>query len=281
MKFVRGIKRYKFVFMFFIFIVLVGTVIYNVYDNNRVIVVEEDVHIEGLPKVFDGFKILQLSDLHEKEFGENQDDLLDLINSLDYDIIAITGDMYSMNSKNEKPFLDLLDGIKNKDYMFYVSGNHGPEFSKVLSDRGCIPLDKPYEIEMDGYKMAIYDFYDGKEFSNSIKEYDSDVKIGITHYPWDESFYLNSKDMIGNYDLIIAGHYHGGQIRVPFYGALFVPNLNGAKFLPDQYEVSGLQEYGDYKQYISRGLGASGGKKWNRFRLFNTPEVNLIELISD
>ncbi|MGL5711765.1 MAG: metallophosphoesterase [Paraclostridium sp.] len=264
------------ILLFFLGVLVI--IIYNVYDNNRVVLVEEEVKIKDLPEVFEGFKILQLSDLHEKQFGDNQEKLLDIINSLEYDMIAITGDMYSSNSKNDKPFFDLLDGIDNKDYMFYVSGNHGPKFSKSLADRGCIPLDKPYEIEVDGYKMVVYDFYDGKDFSDEIKEYDSDVSIAITHYPWDESFYSSAKDSIGNYDLVIAGHYHGGQIRVPFYGAFFVPNLNSTGFLPSQDEVSGIYEYGEYKQYISKGLGANGGSIWSSFRLFNSPEINLIEL---
>lgn len=272
-------KKPKFMILILIFIVIFGIFIYNVYDNNRVIVVEEEVKIKDLPKAFENFTILQMSDLHEKEFGDNQKDLLTIINSIDYDMIAITGDMYSSNSKNDKPFLDLLEGINNKEYMFYVSGNHGPKISKKLLDRGCIPLDKPYEIDKDGYKMVVYDFYDGKEFKDEIKAYDSDVAIGVTHYPWDEHFYSNAKTTIGYYDLVLAGHYHGGQLRIPFYGALFVPNLNSSGFFPKQQEVSGLQEYGNYKQYISRGLGASSGSSYSRFRFFNTPEINVINLV--
>ncbi len=274
-------KKYNIMLIILFLISLVGVVIYNVYDNNRVVLVKEEISIKDLPESFEGFTILQLSDLHEKRFGENQKDLINMINNLNYDMIAITGDMYSINSKDDKPFLELLDGIKNKEYMFYVSGNHGPKFSDKLEARGCIDLYKPYEIKRDGDSMLVYDFYDGKKFSDDVKNYDSDVVIGVTHYPWNESFYLNAESNIGSYDLVLAGHYHGGQVRIPFYGALFVPNLNDAGFFPNQYDVSGLQDYGSYKQYISRGLGASSGSDLTRFRLFNSPEINLIKLVRD
>ena len=66
---------------------------YNVYDNNRFVIVEQNVIIDELPEEFDGYRILQISDLHGKYFGENQSDLLAVINALDYDCIILTGDM--------------------------------------------------------------------------------------------------------------------------------------------------------------------------------------------
>lgn len=81
------------------------------------------------------------------------------------------------------------------------------------------------------------------------------------------------------YDLVLSGHYHGGQYRIPFYGALFVPEINGNGFLPKQSEVSGLVNRSGYAEYISRGLGSSSSIKALEFRLFNTPELNVIKLI--
>ena len=68
-------------------------ILYNVYDNNRIKVVEQTINIKDLLSEFEGFKILQISDLHGKRFGDNQDKLVSLINSIDYNIIVITGDM--------------------------------------------------------------------------------------------------------------------------------------------------------------------------------------------
>ena len=82
------------------------------------------------------------------------------------------------------------------------------------------------------------------------------------------------------YEIILSGHYHGGQIRIPFYGALFIPHINGGKIFPQQDEVSGLKDYGLFKQYTSKGLGSNFYFKLFQFRIFNTPEINVIKLTS-
>lgn len=281
MKIFKSIKSII-VLMLSILIFIIGIILYNVYDNNRIVLVKEEVEIKNLPTSFNNFKILQLADLHGKMFGENQKNLIDKINNIDYDVIAITGDMIDNDSDDYRPLIELLEGIENKEYIFYVPGNHGPEFFDKLGDLGCIPLDKPYEMKRGNDKVVVFDFYDNLEFRDNIKEYESYTTIGITHYPWNNSFYDNAREHVGKYDLVIAGHYHGGQIRIPFYGALFIPNINDAEFFPKQSDVSGYNVYGDYKQYISRGLGAS--KLWNtnfKFRFFNTPEINLITLVKN
>lgn len=268
--------------MLSIFVFIIGIVLYNIYDNNRIALVKEEVVIKNLPTSFNNFKILQLTDLHGKRFGKNQKRLLDKINSIDYDVIAITGDMLDKSTSDYSPFIELLEGIENKEYIFYVPGNHGPNFSDKLGDLGCIPLDKPYEIKRGNDKILFFNFFDNLGFKDDIKKFEDYTTIAVTHYPWNNSFYNNAKDGIGKYDLVIAGHYHGGQIRLPFYGALFIPNINGAEYFPNQDDVSGLNTYGEYKQYISRGLGASNiGNTKLKFRFFNTPEINLITLVKD
>lgn len=273
-------KKGIIVMMLSILVFIVGIILYNIYDNNRIVLVKEKVEIDSLPTSFNNFKILQLTDLHGKLFGENQKLLIDMINSIDYDAIAITGDMIDSDSDDYRPLIELLGGIENKEYIFYVPGNHGPSFSNELGDLGCIPLDKPYEIKRGNDKIVVFDFYDNLEFRDDIKEYEGYTSIAITHYPWNDSFYNNAREKIGKYDLVIAGHYHGGQIRIPFYGALFIPNINEVEIFPKQSDVSGYNVYGDYKQYISRGLGAGKLGSTNlKFRLFNTPEINLITLV--
>ena len=270
------------VIMLLLLVFIVGIILYSVYDNNRIVLVKEKVEIENLHTSFNNFKILQITDLHGKMFGKNQKNLIDKINSINYDAIAITGDMIDSDSDDYEPFIKLLEGIENKEYIFYIPGNHGPEFFDKLGDLGCIPLDNPYEIQRGNDKIVLFDFYNNLGFRDDIKEYENYTTIAITHYPWNDSFYNNAREHVGKYDLVIAGHYHGGQIRIPFYGALFIPNINEAGLFPKQSDVSGYNVYGDYKQYISRGLGASklGGTNL-KFRLFNTPEINLITLVKD
>lgn len=275
---IKGMK----IMMLSILIFIVGIILYNVYDNNRIALVKEEIEIDSLPTSFNNFNILQITDLHGKVFGKNQKNLIDKINSIDYDAIAITGDMIDNDSDDYEPLIKLLEGIKNKDYIFYVPGNHGPKFYDKLGELGCIPLDKPYEIKRGKDKIVVFDLFDNGRFRDDIKAYENYTTIGITHYPWNDDFYKNAREPLGKYDLVVAGHYHGGQIRIPFYGAFFIPNINGAEFFPKQSDVSGYNVYGEYKQYISKGLGASKLGSTNlKFRFFNTPEINLITLVKN
>ncbi|KHE66951.1 hypothetical protein LD39_20070, partial [Halobacillus sp. BBL2006] len=122
-----------------------------------------------------------------------------------------------------------------------------------------------------------------QEWKGFEKE-DNEVLIALNHYPViDERIdqlkgttYYKFRD----YDLIIAGHYHGGQIRIPFLGALIVPEAfyDFGGLFPPQDRVKGLWEYKGVKQYVSAGLGSSDAVGFLNFRLFNTPEINLLTL---
>lgn len=273
---------------------ILAIVIYNIILNNIVEVVYTNVEIEGLPEEFQDFKILQLTDLHNKTFMGDQKYLIDKINSIDYDILVITGDMSNDNDiEKSDGFIKLLDGINSKNNIFYVDGNAGliaidestneiTDIGRQLIDKGCILLDKPYVIERNGQRLVLSQFLNK---SNYEKEYmetkENDIKIVLTHYPRDKRYYEEvSVGNLPDYDLVIAGHYHGGQYRIPLIGVIFIPNPNpyGTRFFPEQEEVSGLIEWGGYNQYVSRGLGASGNYKFLRFRLFNIPQIDLLTL---
>ena len=96
-----------------ILLLLIGT-IYNIYDNNRFLVAEQDIFLSDLPESFDNYRILQISDLHGKYFGEQQIELLEAINGMEYDCILFTGDMNkyeNSDSKSSQSILELLNGI--------------------------------------------------------------------------------------------------------------------------------------------------------------------------
>jgi len=294
---------------------IVVTAAYNSYDNSRIAVKEQIIYIDGLPKEFDGFRILQLSDLHGKSFEDDQSMLIDKVNSLEYDIIVFTGDMEGSNG-DMSSFIELLKGINHSEYMFYINGNDELAYSEVagnafdigreLSDYGCILLTEPYQINRSGrilwisnyFKMSSIKKYAGARdvFLRSREEYNAysnymaklenvfseikdngDIKIAVTHVPLKLRDYskLDKSDIL-DYSLILGGHYHGGQIRIPFYGALFIPDGQNIRngFFPDQKYVMGLVDLGGIQQYVSAGLGASTIP----FRLFNTPELNLLIL---
>jgi len=301
--------------MLVILSIAVVIVAYTIYDNNRVVVREQVVYIKNLPQEFDDFRILQISDLHGRYFGKDQSQLIGQVNSIKYDMIAFTGDM-AASANDFTPFIELLKGINNKEYMFYVNGNDDTAYSslagnvyasgKRLEQNGCILLTEPHPINRGDKTLWISNYFlmsdinkyknEREIFSGNQDEYASykayfnelekvfteikdngDIKIMLTHIPFAASdFESIDKSSILDYSLIIAGHYHGGQIRIPFYGALYIPGSTseGGVWFPKQEDVCGLSDDIGIQQYISAGLGAS----IIPFRVFDTPEINLIIL---
>ena len=190
------------------------------------------------------------------------------------------------------------------------------EFVNGMEKRGVKLLESSYELTVDGatltfvdFELSILDPEKGFTFANGRtrpqmwrnKQYiayqnellqqwkgfekrENEVLIAVNHFPIiDERIdQLTSSTYykFRNYDLIIAGHYHGGQIRIPFLGALIVPEAfyDFGGLFPPQDRVKGLWEYKGVKQYVSAGLGSSDAVGFMNFRLFNTPEINLLTL---
>ncbi len=287
-------------------ILITSFFVFAIIDNYSIKVVETNVQISNLPDKFNGYKILQLSDLHSRDFDNN---LSNKINSLDYDIILFTGDMMDNDDYAIESFEKLVKNIDKKDIILYVDGNNGPmaynyltgrvtKFGEKIQSLGITLLKDTYVINKDSERIVFSNFdivsnvYNkgylsgkyvySKDLKIKLLEYNNDIKIGVSHYPASEGLlkYINSKKEPSYYsDLIIAGHYHGGQIRIPGYGAVFIPTNNTKEqFFPKQEFVSGLVSVGSVKQYVSRGLGASEKINMLKFRLFNTPELDLITL---
>lgn len=313
-------------------VIFVSILLYIIWDNNRVSVVSQDVVINELPAELEGFTILQISDLHEKEFGKNQRRLIKKINAIDYDVIAFTGDMLERpESANYESFYTLLEGIENKENLLFVPGNSDPpsyqitdvfqksEFIKGMEERGVRFLESFDTIYVAGervhfvnFELAIikkpeqignvngivrpfhagdpeYQAYQSEQWKEMIIEGILDTTeplIALNHYPVpDVRFNYIEKDpttSMRDFDLMIAGHYHGGQIRLPFLGALFIPDpwYEPNSYFPPKDRVKGLWEYKGRQQYVSAGLGSTDAISFLKFRLFNTPEINVIQLKS-
>ncbi|MEH6949656.1 metallophosphoesterase [Bacillus sp. JJ634] len=326
----RKIGRKSWLILLLFCLVLVA---YIIWDNHRIIIVEQDVVINNLSKDLEGFSILQITDLHEKEFGENQRGLLEKINSIDYDAIIFTGDMLDdSTSTNYKPYYTLIEGIDNKEYAFFVPGNTDPEkyrldsahssyekhdFIKGMEQRGVQLLEsvEPLQIEdstiyfvdfemsilNSQYELSTMNYHKDskaeldsnyyahqKQLLNELailnQAEDSEVLIALNHYPVVDprvdQLTSDERYLFRNYDLIIAGHYHGGQIRVPLLGAVFVPEewYENGGFFPPTDRVKGLWEYNRTKQYVSTGLGSSDAIPFMKFRFLNPPEINVLTL---
>jgi len=297
---------------------------YTIYDNQRIEVVRQTVEIDGLDPAFDGFTILQISDLHGTRFGAGQERLAALVNSLDYDLLALTGDFQS-RQRDTQPLYELLHAVQTDAPVVYIGGNAGPHDVDIFSGsvspegeklqaEGCTLLARPFYIQRGDARLWISETYLGKtpdnliarakarqsaanpkdfmqgyytrqiEFQEELEQIFSgitplDTLIGITHYPLPQAV-LDGAGKTLPFDLVIAGHYHGGQIRLPLLGALYIPDSSSKRFglFPDQRYVSGLYQGARIQQYVSRGVGSSDVVPFLKFRLFNTPEINLITL---
>ncbi|WP_273832030.1 metallophosphoesterase [Guptibacillus sedimenti] len=309
----------------------ISLVFYIVWENNRVIIKEDTILTEGLTND-EEFSILQVTDLHEKEFGENQRRLIKAINSVEYDAIVFTGDMLDdVDSRNYDSFYKLIEGIQNKENAFFTEGNTDPERYKLTAEgnlvknefvqgmekRGVDLLESIIMIKNKNSNIYLLDFelslmtsetnrqdYEGRVMPSYalLSEYrdyeeqlliemstldsikDSDIVVALNHYPVAdariEAIQNSGRYELRDYDVILAGHYHGGQIRIPFLGALFIPEpwYDRGGFLPPQDRVKGLWEYKGIKQYVSAGLGSSDAISFLNFRFNNPPEINIITL---
>ncbi|GIN61991.1 phosphoesterase [Robertmurraya siralis] len=307
----KTLLRKKLWAMMIILMIMCG---YIIWENNRIVVVEESIPIRELPEDLEGFTIVQITDLHEKVFGKEQSKLINMINSINYDAIVFTGDMLvSPESNNYAPFYTLIEGIRKKNIAYFVPGNTDPQsfiigekevyerdrFIKGMEERGIKLLDTIEKVKV-GSSNLYFTYFENSiallEQSEQDKKldpyierllmleqyFDSEVLIALNHYPIpdDRIDLLKEEERLWAYDLLIAGHYHGGQIRLPFIGAVFIPEpyylWDG--FFPPQDRVKGLWNYNGIQQYVSTGLGSSDAISFLNFRFYNPPEVNVLTL---
>ncbi len=252
---------------------------YLFYEVNHLRVIRYTVPVRNLPASFQGFTILHLSDLHQKRFGKNQANLFNLINGYHYDMVALTGDLINRFRPDGGPAVELVAGLTQKP-CFFVNGNnessalirHGYRIEGRLSDVGCTTLDNASQpLSLGGEHIwiaGVDDLSCGKE--NLVKTLqktgDGAPVVLLAHSPL-----LFSKAAEAGASLLLAGHTHGGQIRIPFAGALWVPDMG---FLP-------RWDYGLFYQdkttlIVNGGLGESVIPL--RFNI--PPEIVLVTLTS-
>ncbi|NLK52557.1 MAG: metallophosphoesterase, partial [Syntrophomonadaceae bacterium] len=112
----------------FVFWLLVGLAVlaigwYLYLERYTIQVKRYVIHLKNLPRGFEGFTILQLSDLHSKQFGQNQENLIRVINQQKYDMVALTGDFINKFKPDFEPAMDLIDQLSNVP-IYFVPGNH-------------------------------------------------------------------------------------------------------------------------------------------------------------
>ena len=132
----------------FILIAGVGLLLYGWWDTNRFDVRRTKIELDRLPKAFDGFTILQVSDLHNRGYGKDGRELLRAIETLDFDMAALTGDLLDRHlPKRRKNVYALLEVLKDRAPVYFVEGNHEAEIGHwdsiktEMTDLGVRVLD--------------------------------------------------------------------------------------------------------------------------------------------
>ena len=214
---------------------------------------------ESLPHGFEGFRIVQVSDLHNARFGKGNSALLEAVKAEDPEAL--------------ETFLKALSDIAP---CYYVTGNHEAEVYKeyfafekrIRSYIKCLHTAS-IKIERDGETILIQGIDDPNFtpiFLDDLEKLGgaSGYKILLCHRPEKFSLYVEN-----GFDLVLTGHTHGGQIRLPFIGAVVAPSQG---FFP-KYDAGEFSE-GKTEMIVSRGLGSSVLP----IRFFNRPEIVTVEL---
>jgi len=238
-----------------------------------------------LPEAFEGFKILQISDLHNKEFGKGQAVLLRNIEKAEPDIIVVTGDLIDSRRTNVDKAMDFIRGAVKLAPVYYVTGNHEglteeyPELEKQLIQTGAILLKnkliqikyKGAAINLAGINDPLYEMITGNYNEYSEKQILEEQLEGIKEDRAERYTVLlaHRPEFIDTYaqygiDLVFSGHAHGGQFRLPFIGGLIAP---GQGLFPKY--TSGKYNKKNTTEIVSRGLGNS----IIPLRVFNRPQI--------
>ncbi|QFF97430.1 metallophosphoesterase [Psychrobacillus glaciei] len=255
-------------------LVVIATILYS--GNKTIKTTEITVESKKIPKSFNGLRIVQISDLHDATFGENQSKLVKKVQHANPDFIFITGDLIDSNRYDLGNSLDVVEQIISIAPIYYVTGNHEiatndvDHIKSMLLDLGVHVLSNNEQIiEKSGEHIRIIGIEDplsGVTVTDALSKFKKteDFTLVLSHRP--ETF----QDYVDNQlDVVFSGHAHGGQFRIPGLGGLVAP---GQGLFPKY--TAGLYEEKDTKMIVSRGLGNSVIP----LRVFNTPELVVITL---
>lgn len=260
------------------------------FERHWLEVVHRQIAINGLPAAFEGMTVAQLSDIHLNEFTEPflVRDAIDQINLAHPDLVLITGDYVSAEVLPRQLTIEaawecgkLLSRIQCPQ-RYAIFGNHdifaGEEHvGDALRSNGIPVLRNSYlPIERDGSRIWLAGIDDpvygqpdpDQAIPASIRNIPHEPVILMCHAP-DYVDNLHSHPAGQAISLVLSGHTHGGQIRLPFIGPLHLPP-GGQKY------VEGLFHIGTMQLYVNRGIGSVGLP----FRFDCRPEITIFTLRS-
>lgn len=237
-------------------------------------------------------KIIQITDLHNSEFGSDNERLISKVKKQQPDLIVLTGDLINYDELDISVATNLIQNLNEIAPVYLSFGNHEIDYEKVtgmnlkevFEDAGAMVLDKDYvDVQIKNQTIRIggvygyclpeeyssWDGYDKGEcdFLNEFQNTDN-YKILLSHLPtpWLEYGFTKTWDI----DCIFTGHLHGGQVRLPFIGGVYAPEFG---WFPGKLE--GVYERDQASVVLSRGLGSYGAVP----RFNNIPEIVVVDLV--
>lgn len=263
-------------------IIICLLLIYFYYENTTLQITNYSISSSKIPSEFNDYKVIQISDYHNERSKRLNNDLIDKLKNEKPNIIVITGDFIDPYKFNKEPSINLIKEIAP---IYYVLGNHESQFSNFeeiknrVEEQGVIILENETKIiEKGNSKINLIGINDPqmaheKSVNDStiidkeleISNYNKNLfSILLSHRP--ETFKTYVKN---NIDVVLTGHAHGGQFRIPFIGGIVAPNQG----LFPKY-TSGLFKENNTNMIISRGIGNS----IIPVRINNRPELVVITL---
>lgn len=265
--------------------VLIAGVAWVIWGNTALELNTYRIQSAKLPKEFAGFRIAHISDLHNAQIGADNERLLKMLKEAQPDIIAITGDLIDSRRTDVEVALDFAERAMEIAPCYFVAGNHEArvvEYEQLktgLNDLGVIVLEnESVDLRIGDAAISLIGVED-PSFRTDYATGDSEgvVRTALEECVNQDVFTVllsHRPELIDVYsemgvDLVLTGHAHGGQVRLPIAGGVIAPNQG---FFP-VYDA-GLFTSGNTNMIVSRGVGNS----LMPLRVNNRPEVVIIEL---
>ncbi|MGE5456362.1 MAG: metallophosphoesterase [Ignavibacteriales bacterium] len=277
------------IILYFLILILIltGGLLYSRYVATTGLVVKEyKITNKKITSTYTGLKIVHISDIHYGStiFKDELDEIVKKVNILKPDIVLFTGDLFTddlINDKYIKELTNELSKIEAKIGKYAINGNHDydheEEFEQIIEKSGFINLNDTYDVIYNKNNEAM--FIAGISTNSYGKLGINDKIEPIMNYLQSEEnkatyniLLLHEPDFVddikySNFDLVLAGHSHNGQVRLPFIGAIYTP-YGSKQYYNEHYKLK------DTDLYISSGLGTSLLK----LRLFNKPSFNFYRM---
>lgn len=278
-------KKKTILIILIIIAILVLSALYLYYENTKLQVSNYNIINQNIPVDFNNYKIVQIPDFHNTKSKILTNDLIEKIKEQKPNIIVLTGDLIDSNKTNMDIAINFVKETNNIAPIYFISGNHEAsihnysEFKDNLEKNKVIILDNKVEVlKINESEINLIGIDDPRMVHESFVSYSEIVNVEIDNTKYDDTKYSillsHRPELLDTYvekelDLVLAGHAHGGQLRIPFIGGIGAPNQG---FFPKY--TSGIYVENNTTMVVSRGIGNS----IIPFRINNRPELVVITL---